>query len=319
MEKDVIEIASQRTERFPENSDFSAYGFWIGFFKAFVSAFSRCFDLKGRTSRFDCWGFFFGYVLTRLTVGFGLHYLENRIGYNENNLILFRLLFSLAMMWVLVTVMIRRLHDVNMRGWWVLLSFVPFIVSFLKGDKEANRFGSAPVTNEKKALTAVLITALPVLGLFLFIFIIGMIGGYTRGLNRFKEIKTIDQIRQTVANVHILFSSATHYEALDNPSVMYQVGVYGNDICRNAECSRPVNPYGGPVSMKAVDGGFEITYGGLPAEACVALLNHTDWATVLRKFRGVSINASGYFVSPIREKAYTACKAGTNTISWSVL
>ena len=63
MDDGFIENVRNSPDEKPENADCSFYGFWSGLFRAFFSAISRCFDLKGRTSRFDCWGFFFSYVL----------------------------------------------------------------------------------------------------------------------------------------------------------------------------------------------------------------------------------------------------------------
>ena len=46
---------------------------------------------------------------------------------------------------------IRRLHDINKSGWWVLLSFtiigiIPLFYwfYFVHGDKEPNQYGDAP-------------------------------------------------------------------------------------------------------------------------------------------------------------------------------
>lgn len=47
-----------------------------------------------------------------------------------------------------IAVSIRRLHDLNLRGWWQLLVIaVPFsfvVLCFFKGTPEANRFGDFP-------------------------------------------------------------------------------------------------------------------------------------------------------------------------------
>ncbi len=47
-----------------------------------------------------------------------------------------------------IAVSIRRLHDLNLRGWWQLLVIaIPFsfvALCFLKGTPETNRFGDVP-------------------------------------------------------------------------------------------------------------------------------------------------------------------------------
>ncbi len=47
---------------------------------------------------------------------------------------------------------IRRMHDMNKSGWWLLLVFVPFInllfvlyMFFAKGTQGSNRFGANPI------------------------------------------------------------------------------------------------------------------------------------------------------------------------------
>ena len=58
---------------------------------------------------------------------------------------------GVAHIWGLFSVLIKRLHDLDMRGWWSLLLFIPFfnllllvIVGLAPGNQEANRFGSTP-------------------------------------------------------------------------------------------------------------------------------------------------------------------------------
>lgn len=44
---------------------------------------------------------------------------------------------------------IRRLHDINLSGWWIIIAFIPYIsilimfILAIKGDKEANDYGAA--------------------------------------------------------------------------------------------------------------------------------------------------------------------------------
>ena len=63
----------------------------------------------------------------------------------------------LALLPILVpslAVTVRRLHDTNRSGWWLLLSFIPiggiFVVFFLigQGTKGANRYGDDPRIQE---------------------------------------------------------------------------------------------------------------------------------------------------------------------------
>ena len=60
-------------------------------------------------------------------------------------------LFSLATLIPLIAVSVRRLHDIDRSGWWVLLHLVPLIglivmiyFYLLRGDGSRNRFGPPP-------------------------------------------------------------------------------------------------------------------------------------------------------------------------------
>lgn len=53
-------------------------------------------------------------------------------------------LYSLASLVPLLAVGVRRLHDANHSGWWMLISIVAFIFSLMKGTEGANRFGPDP-------------------------------------------------------------------------------------------------------------------------------------------------------------------------------
>ncbi|MDE0505307.1 MAG: DUF805 domain-containing protein, partial [Candidatus Poribacteria bacterium] len=55
--------------------------------------------------------------------------------------------FVLLIFWILLD--IRRLHDINLSGWWMFIVFVPYLgilaivilVGFVKGTADTNRFG----------------------------------------------------------------------------------------------------------------------------------------------------------------------------------
>lgn len=57
----------------------------------------------------------------------------------------------LAIIWIQLALGVKRLHDREMSGWWLLLSFVPFggfillvMLGFLDGTQGPNRFGPSP-------------------------------------------------------------------------------------------------------------------------------------------------------------------------------
>ena len=60
-----------------------------------------------------------------------------------------------------LAVSVRRLHDTNRRGWWLLMYFIPFIGAIwlvvlycFKGMEGENRFGPDPLAPEKDGVPA---------------------------------------------------------------------------------------------------------------------------------------------------------------------
>jgi uncharacterized membrane protein YhaH (DUF805 family) len=43
-----------------------------------------------------------------------------------------------------IAVAVRRMHDTNHRGWWILLPLVNLVLTVTKGDAARNRFGLPP-------------------------------------------------------------------------------------------------------------------------------------------------------------------------------
>ena len=63
-------------------------------------------------------------------------------------------LVTLALFLPYLGVAVRRLHDVNRSGWWLLLGFVPLVGEIVlliwvcsRGTQGANRFGGDPLAN----------------------------------------------------------------------------------------------------------------------------------------------------------------------------
>ncbi|MBR0895320.1 DUF805 domain-containing protein [Bradyrhizobium tropiciagri] len=124
-------------------------------------------SVKGRISRQEFGLGFFGLVLTdmlviRLSVKFGPapHHYDSSGPADELSVLRLLLILSL---WPLVTILVKRLHDLNVSGWWALTLlgiphlaaalhvkyWIPYLalvvtLSALPGSKGDNRFGRAP-------------------------------------------------------------------------------------------------------------------------------------------------------------------------------
>lgn len=108
----------------------------------------------GRARRQEYWWFtlfnIIAYLIASMLDGMlGTYNLEVGIGFVSGVYTLFILLPSLG-------VSVRRLHDTDRSGWWILLAFVPIIgplvilvFMLLDGNQGDNRFGPDPKGDNK--------------------------------------------------------------------------------------------------------------------------------------------------------------------------
>ena len=120
----------------------------MNFFDSIKSCFVRYTDFSGRSIRSEYWNYtVFIVVLNTVT-----DYLDSKIqgvSFLESDLI-----GTLSMLLIIITfipslsVSVRRLHDVNKSGWWLLLIFtvigiIPLIYwACKKSDDSDNKFAS---------------------------------------------------------------------------------------------------------------------------------------------------------------------------------
>ena len=111
----------------------------MNFIESLQICYKKFFDFSGRASKSEYWWFqLYNTILYILTFVF------------QNDL---ALLFSILVIANLIPVFaagVRRVHDSNKSGWWILISFVPIIGLYIivllitDGSKGKNRFGSKP-------------------------------------------------------------------------------------------------------------------------------------------------------------------------------
>lgn len=104
---------------------------------------------SGRARRKEYWMFFLisaliSIVLTLLDILLGTYSMEYEAG-------LFSGLYSLLILIPSIAVVVRRLHDTDRSGWWILISLIPligvivlFVFICLDSQPGTNRFGANP-------------------------------------------------------------------------------------------------------------------------------------------------------------------------------
>ena len=117
---------------------------------AIVLGFQRYFDFSGRSSRSECWwGALFvtiaGVVLTYADILIGTYSADTESG-------LIASIFGLVTLIPGIAVGVRRLHDINKTGWWMLFAVLFFWLLLIPillllywatrpGDQGDNKYG----------------------------------------------------------------------------------------------------------------------------------------------------------------------------------
>lgn len=96
--------------------------------KGYISEFSRLFDYKGRSSRFEHLLIFIPY------------YFLLRMTYVSDSLLL--LFVTFLLFFVYLPSAVRRLHDICRTGWLILIPFVNLIILWIVADQKDNKYGA---------------------------------------------------------------------------------------------------------------------------------------------------------------------------------
>ena len=122
----------------------------MNFKPAVKSGFNNYANLKGRAQRSECWFWILfcllvvvlGFIIKSIVIAGGISSTSRVIG------IFFPLnLIQLAIMVPTISVLVRRFHDTDRKGWWWLIMFIPFgslvvcIWLCSNGTPGTNRFG----------------------------------------------------------------------------------------------------------------------------------------------------------------------------------
>ncbi len=123
------------------------------------------FSFKGRATRLEFW--MVSVVFYAYSIIFFIPLVDffSGGGESEGTFLLLMLLFCLFILYVFGAVHIKRWHDRDKSGWWILINLIPGIGyiwsvwdnGFLRGTEGNNRFGEDPLEisiNNKEEITA---------------------------------------------------------------------------------------------------------------------------------------------------------------------
>lgn len=115
----------------------------MGFGQAISSGFSNYVGFSGRACRSEYWYWVLFYFIGAIVA----EIIDSVLGITA-----IYPLFSLAVLLPGLAVAVRRLHDLDRSGWWILLGLIPLVGAVIliiwycmKGTTGPNRFGPDPL------------------------------------------------------------------------------------------------------------------------------------------------------------------------------
>lgn len=118
----------------------------MDFWSAVKSVFGKYVTFKGRSCRSEYWYFYLFYAIVSVIA----QVVDKAILGSDIGII--GLIWGIATLLPILAVGVRRLHDIDHSGWWLLLGFVPIIGWIVlliwactRGTAGPNRFGENPL------------------------------------------------------------------------------------------------------------------------------------------------------------------------------
>ncbi len=113
---------------------------------------------RGRTSRKDFWMFYLVYCIACLLLAAIGHYVDSYIFTGKAHFWSLYKVFIVFMLLPLLSIMGRRLHDINKSGWYIFLFLIPFAGLYViylfckKGDEGENMYGPSPYASYQTSI-----------------------------------------------------------------------------------------------------------------------------------------------------------------------
>ena len=108
----------------------------------FLDVFTKHYcDFNGRANRKQYWLYQLFLAILMIILNIIFSFLGEKLG------VILSAICNLALILPTLGITVRRLHDINLRGWWMLIGFVPavgslvlFVFTVLPGTDGKNRF-----------------------------------------------------------------------------------------------------------------------------------------------------------------------------------
>lgn len=139
---------------------------------------------------------------------------------------------------------------------------------------------------------------------------VGGLAGFSKGMEKYKINKTIDQVTRVISNMQTVFiNEPDYFDALGNNfycgneqavEKLESLGIISNDMISSSPVtggidsgfSYIVNPFQGGIWIIPDQGNvFVLSYGGLPSHACLALATQ-DWSALGVRYLMINVDDS---------------------------
>ena len=142
-EKSEYELEEERRDK--TYDDENVIG--LNFQESISICFKKYFNFKDRASRSEYW--YFQLLVTPI-------FIWAQFPSNDNQILIIQLILTFGLIIPAIAAGVRRFHDKNKSGWWILISFIPFVGSIIvlvllidKGTEGSNKFGNYPLKLKK--------------------------------------------------------------------------------------------------------------------------------------------------------------------------
>ena len=106
--------------------------------KWYIKVWQNLFNFEGRARRKEYWNFVLFHFLILIVLAFISVYMHSMTIYY---------VYSYATVIPAIAAGVRRMHDINKSGWYILIPIYSLILACTEGDHGENGFGLDPKTN----------------------------------------------------------------------------------------------------------------------------------------------------------------------------
>ncbi len=109
--------------------------------KWYLKVLQEYANFNGRAGREEYWMFFLFNIIVAFALGIATSVIQMMIGANVSYV---SIIYQLGIFIPSIAVAVRRMHDTDRSGWWIIVPIVGLVFLCFKGHPDQNRFGAAP-------------------------------------------------------------------------------------------------------------------------------------------------------------------------------